>query len=175
MGIFGQVLRLSKAKMFGYLVNASFLGYGFSLVAFDSPLHITKLYAANVFLVIVYGVSVVKNGGIRRLPFTRPLIIYAIFTVYAWASIFWSDYPDASFTRARSLVQILLNATLILCLVNEVRTFQYLVYGLVLGVYLNLFILLGLVDIGWESIEGGWRFQGTRVKSTYSCRYACAD
>ena len=45
------------------------------------------------------------------------------------------------------------------------RNLEYLYYGISLGIIVNVLISFGLVNIGWETQEGGWRFQGTTVKS----------
>jgi O-antigen ligase len=78
------------------------------------------------------------------------IAIYFLFFVFAFSSVFWT--VDSFFTlfTAKRMFLVWVNLIVILNVLKLYKMHSAIIYGLMIGVFFNLFLSLELVDLGYQ-------------------------
>jgi O-antigen ligase len=138
--------------------------YSCGLVLFDNPVHLNKLHMLTVIMWASY-LLIFFTSRKHTIKFNNMIVMYTLFALFSLSSVLWSMDLSSSFVRSATILMTLFNIFIVYNILLRFNNVEYIFYGIGFALFLNLLISFGIVDLGWDSMEGYWRFQGTTVKS----------
>jgi O-antigen ligase len=78
------------------------------------------------------------------------IVIYFLFFVYAFSSIFWTVDSFYTLFTAKRMFFVWVNLVIILNVIKLYNMYSAIIYGMIIGVFFNLFLSFELVDLGYQ-------------------------